>query len=230
MGTKFYALLLVVFTGLQGAFWWNTGAIRPATDVVPTPPGKAALQALSLGDSESYFRFRTMQLQNFGDNFGRSVSLRFYDYSRLYQWLTLLDTLNSRSNMLPSMATYYFSQTQNPTDIYYMVSYLYAHSKRDVPRKWWWLMQCIYLSLYRVNDIDLAMKVAKPMIDPAVPAWAQSMVAVVHERRGEMHDALRIMEEIEANAKDITEEDLRFMRYFVEERIQKLEAAEGKKK
>ncbi len=227
MSTRVFVVLLALFTGFQAAFWWQYHLVRPPTDVVPTPPGKSTLQALSLGDSESYFRFRAMQLQNFGDNYGRSVSLRFYDYSRLYQWLTLLDTINSRSNMLPSISTYYFSQTQNPVDVHYMVSYLYAHSKRDIPHKWWWLLQSIYLALYKINDIDLALKVAKPMIDPGVPAWAQQMVAVVHEKRGEMQDALRIMETIEANAKDITDEDLRFMRYFVEERLGKLKEMEN---
>lgn len=217
-----YSLLLAVFLALQGAFWWDTRALRPATDVVPTPPGKSTLHALSFGDDEFYFRMNAMYLQNFGDTFGRTISLRYYDYTKLYQWLVLLDSLNSRSNMLPSMATYYFSQTQNASDVHYLTSYLKAHATRDIAHKWWWLLQGIYLAMYKLNDMDVALRMAQPMVDPSVPVWAQQMVAVVHEKRGEMEDALRIMETIRHNAADLSDQDLRYMRYFVEERLGKL--------
>ena len=79
----------------------------------------------------------------------------------IHQWLLLLDTLNHRSNLLPSMATYYFSQTQNPNDVHYMTNYLYVHASKDIEHKWWWLLQCIYLAMYKLNNMDLALKVAK---------------------------------------------------------------------
>lgn len=217
------ALLLIACAALQSAFWWQTHRMRPDLSVVPTPPGRNALHALSLGDNESYFRLWAFQLQNFGDSFGRFTSLRYYDYAKLTQWLMLLDTLNARSNMLPSMATYYFSQTQNKPDVRYLIRYLYTHAVRDVAHKWWWLLQSIYLAMYKANDMDLALKVAAPMIDPGVPVWAQQMIAVVHEKRGEMADALRIMETIHDNAAEMSDQDLRYMEYFVRERIGRLD-------
>jgi len=218
-----YGAVLAVLIVLQAVFWWQTHFIRPATEVVPIPPGKATLRALSFGDEEFYFRVQAMTLQNFGDEFGRLVSLRYYDYTNLYQWLMLLDSLDSRSDMLPSMAAYYFSQTQNTTDVRYLANYLYAHATRDVEHKWWWLLQGIYLAMHKVDDLDLALKIAKPLTTPGVPVWAQEMAAVVYEKRGEMEDAIRIINTIQANEDDIPDRDLRFMRYFVEERIKKLE-------
>lgn len=229
MRNRFGAVFAVLLIA-QCAFWWSARPIRPDTSVVPTPPGKAALHALTFGDDEFYFRVNAFNLQNFGDGFGRNTSLRFYDYTKLYQWLLLLDSLNARSNMLPSMTTYYFSQTQNPSDVHYLIRYLYAHATRDVANKWWWLMQSIYLSMYKVNDMDLAIKVAKPMVDPAVPVWAQQMVAVVHEKRGEMADALRIMETISDNAETLSDQDLRYMNYFIKERLGKLDEYQQRKK
>lgn len=208
---------------LQLGFWWQTHHIRPGFDVVPTPPGKAALHALSFGDDEFYFRMKAMELQNFGDEYGRTISLRYYDYSNLYQWMLLLDSLDSRSDMLPSMAANYFSQIQTTADISYMVHYLYAHATRDVVHKWWWLLQCVYLSMHDLKDMDMALRAAKPMITPGVPIWAQEMTAVVYEKRGEMEDARHIIDTIQANADYIPDQDLKYMRYFVEERLNKLE-------
>lgn len=216
-------MLLGALTLMQLSFWQQTKDYRPSLDIVPVPPGEQSVEALTFGDDEFYFRVLALQLQNFGDSYGRFTALRNYDYARLYSWMTLLDTLDARSNMLPAMAAYYFSQTQNREDVRYMTDYLYEHATRDVADKWWWLMQGSYLASHKLNDMDLALKMAQPMVNPDVPAYAQQMVAVVHEKRGEMNDALTIMETIRDNAKYITENDLKFMRYFVENRLHALD-------
>ncbi|MBY0406723.1 MAG: hypothetical protein K2Q01_03465 [Rickettsiales bacterium] len=219
-----YAALLL-FVALQLGFWAKTNHIQPDMGIVPEVPGKETLQALTFGDNEFYFRVMAFTLQNAGDTFGRFTSLRYYDFNKLYHWFTLLDTLDAKSNMMPSMATYYFAQTQNTPDVRYMVDYLYEHSMKDVEHKWWWLLQSIYLATHKLNDMDLALKVAKPLQNEHVPVWAREMTAVVHEKRGEMEDALKIMETIKANVDHIPESDLNYMTYFVKERLGKLEEA-----
>lgn len=217
-----YGLLIGLLMGQVG-FWWQTKDIRPDLGIVPPVPGKQEVLALTFGDNQFYFRTLAFNIQNAGDTFGRFTSLRYYDMNRLYHWFNLLDVLDARSNMIPSMATYYFSQTQNTSDIRYVVDYLYEHSMRDVPKKWWWLMQSIYLAQHKLNDMDLALKVSAPLVNPKVPAFAQQMAAVVREKRGEMEDALIIMETIRNHAEEIREDDLKYMRYFVEERLNTLE-------
>lgn len=220
--------LLLLFVLAQGAYWWRTHDIMPDFTIVPDPPGRATLHAFTFGDDEFYFRALALQLQNAGDTYGRFSPLRYYDYSKLYLWFTLLDDLDARSNMVPAMASYYYSQTQNTPDVRYVVDYLYNHSVRDVAHNWWWLVQCIYLAMHRLNDMDLALKVAKPLVNPDVPAWAQQMTAVVYEKRGEFGDALSIMDTISKHAKDLTPADLAYMRYFIEERIKRLDQVNGK--
>ena len=217
-----YALLLV-FVAAQITFWTRTHAIQPDFSIVPEVPGKETLQALTFGDNEFYFRIMAFQLQNSGDTFGRFTALRYYDFNKLYHWFMLLDELDAKSNMIPSMATYYFAQTQNTPDVRYIVDYLYAHSTKDVAHKWWWLMQSIYLASHKLEDMDLALKVAQPLQNDAVPVWAREMTAVVHEKRGEMEDALKIMETIRDNVDNIPQQDLNYMTYFVKERLGKLE-------
>ena len=214
---------LLFFVGLQLGFWSQVHTITPQMDVVPDVPGKEAVHALAFGDDEFYFRVLSLDIQNAGDTFGRFTSLRYYDFHKLYQWFKLLDTLDNRSNMMPALASYYFSQTQNTADVRYVADYLYEHATRDVEHKWWWLLQAIYIAMHKLNDMDLAMKVAKPLVNPKVPAFAQQMAAVVHEKRGEMEDALQIMETIRDNAEHISDADLHYMTYFVKERIGKLD-------
>lgn len=227
---KLHPLLLTLFVVLQLGYWSQTRGIKPNMEVVPNVPGKHYIEALTFGDKEFYFRVLAFQIQITGDTFGRFTALRDYDMEKLYRWFTLLDTLDSRSDMMPAMAAYYFSQSQNIEDVRYMVDYLYEHSVRDVQHKWWWLIQALYLSMHKLNDMDLALKVAKPLIDPKVPAWAQHMTAVVYEKRGEMDDALRIMETIKDNAEHITDRDLRYMIYFVKDRLKRLDKIEEMEK
>lgn len=225
MANRFTAALIGCLA-LQTAFWYHTHHLRPDLEIVPPPPGQAEVQALAMGDKEFYFRVLALRMQNFGDLFGRFTSLRYYDFSRLFQWFKLLDSLDARSNMTPTVAAYYFSQTQNKPDVRYVVDYLYDHATVDVSHKWWWLLQAMYLSMHKLEDLDLTLKVSKPLLDPSVPAWAQQMVAVVHEKRGEMDDALTIIEGIQKNAKDLTDMDLLYMSYFIKERLKKLEQYE----
>lgn len=221
-GIRSYSLLLVAVS-MQVGYWYETRDIQPDFTIVPDVPGKSALHALTFGDDEFFFRVFALSLQNSGDTFGRFTALRYYDFNKLYLWFTLLDELDAKSNMMPSMASYYFAQTQNTADVRYIVDYLYSHSVRDVEHKWWWLLQSIYLSMHKLNDLDLAIKVAKPLQDDKVPVWARQMTAVVYEKRGEMDDAIKIMETIKENVKDIPDADLKYMTYFVKERAKQME-------
>jgi hypothetical protein len=214
-------LALIFFIALQLGYWCETKDIKPDMGIVPDVPGKQALHALTFGDDEFYFRVLAFTLQNAGDTFGRFTALRYYDFNKLYHWFNLLDELDAKSNMVPSMATYYFAQTQNTEDVRYVVDYLYTHATRDVPHKWWWLMQAIYLAQHKLNDMDLALKVSKPLVNDQVPLFAQEMAAVVREKRGEMDDALAIMDTIQAHAKEIPDADLKYMTYFVKERLKR---------
>lgn len=216
---------------MQLGYWYKTKGIVPEMGIVPDVPGRQALHAMTFGDDQFYFRILAFNIQNAGDTFGRSTSLRYYDFNKLYMWFNLLDELDTKSNMIPAMATYYFSQTQNTADVRYVVDYLYTHSTRDVGGKWWWLVQSIYLAMHKLNDNDLALKVSAPLVDKTVPVWAQQMAAVVREKRGEMEDAYNIMQTIKehAESKDIKDMDLKYMTYFIKERLHRLEKIQDSK-
>jgi hypothetical protein len=216
--------LLLGFMLLQIAFWWRASEILPELGVVPEVPGATAVKALSFGDEEFYFRLLSFDIQNAGDTFGRFTELYKYDFKKLHAWFTLLDTLDSESNYSPFLASYYFSQTQHVADVRYVVDYLYEHSAGKPEKKYWWLAQGAYLAEHKLKDENLALKLAAPLEKAHdAPYWVRQLPAFVHEKRGEMEDARHIIEDIQRNTKDIPPAEIRFMTYFVKERIDKLE-------
>ncbi len=217
-------LWLLIFTVAQGAFWYKTLDVLPDMGIVPDVPGETAVKALSFGDEQFYFRVLALDIQNAGDTFGRFTELYKYDFRKLSAWFALLDKLDNTSDYVPFLASYYFSQTQHVPDVRYVVDYLYDHSASRPDKKYWWLAQAAYLAEHKLKDRDLALKVATPLERAeTAPFWARQLPAFVHEKRGEMDDALRIIEHIQANTKDIPPGELRFMSYFVNERLKKLE-------
>lgn len=216
---------LVIFTGLQGAFWWHSHGIRPEMGIVPDVPGEATVRALSFGDDEAFFRLYALNIQNAGDTFGRFTALYKYDFNKLTQWFYLLDKLNFESNYLPAMSTYYFSQSQNPADVRYIVDYIDNYTKDRVKEKWWWVVQGTYLAEHKLGDIDRAAALAERLKGvKEIPIWAQQMPAFIHEQKGEFGEALAIIEEIAKRPQDYSQGELNFMRYFVDERLGRLDA------
>lgn len=214
----------------QVAFSNSIKHIRPELGYVPKPVSAAFLKGSAMGDEQLVFRIMGLMLQNSGDTFGRFSPLKLYNYADLRQWMALEDTLDPQSDYMPSMAAYYFSQTQNGGDVHYLVDYLYEHSKNNVQKKWWWLMQAIYLANHKMEDPDLALKVALPLRNKDLPVMAQQLLAIIYEKRGEFDQAFDIITEIQRNVDDIPERELRYMEYFAEERLKRLDDYEAEVK
>jgi tetratricopeptide (TPR) repeat protein len=217
--------VFILFLALQGGFWYHTRAIMPEMGIVPDVPGSRTVRALSFGDEEAFFRLLALNIQNSGDTFGRFTALYKYDFNKLYHWFHLLTELDNQSNYLPAMATYYFSQTQNPADVHYIVDYLDEYTEGRVKEKWWWVVQGVYLATHKMNDSKRALDLAQRLVgQPDIPIWAQQMPAFIHEERGEFGDALLIIQDILKHPENYSQGELNFMRYFIDERLGKLDA------
>lgn len=218
-------ILVYVFLALQIALWTQTKGYKPNLAIVPDVPNELSVKAISLGDEQFYFRTLAFQLQNAGDTFGRFTALRDYDYNKLYHWFTLLDTLDSRSHFVPSLASYYYSQTQNTPDVKYVVQYLEENAEKDLYNKWWWMGQAVYLANNKLKDKEWALKLAYKLASTPrndIPLWTKQMPAFIHEQRGEEEQALNIIEGILNNVDNIDQGELNFMTYFVKDRLNKL--------
>jgi hypothetical protein len=224
-------LTLAMFAALllaQGAFWNHTRAIKPEMSIVADVPGETTVKALSFGDEEAFFRLLALNIQMSGDTFGRFTALYKYDFNKLYHWFRLLDTLNNQSNFLPSLASYYFSQTQNSSDVRYLVDYLEEYTAGRAKEKWWWVTQAAYLSSHKLKDLNRALTIASTLRGVRdIPIWAQQLPAFLHEQRGEFGEAAAIIEAVMKHPEDYTQGELNFMRYFVEERLHRLDTLQA---
>lgn len=222
---------LMLALGGQVAFWNHTRDIMPDMGIVASVPGERTVRALSFGDEQAFFRLLALNIQNSGDTFGRFTALYKYDFNKLYHWFRLLDGLDSQSNYLPSMATYYFSQTQNPNNVRYMVDYLDEHTLGREKETWWWVAQASYLAGHRMQDTARALALAERLRGiKGIPMWAQQSAAFVHEGRGEYAEALDIIEEILKDPSQYSQGELNFMKYFIEERLGKMKEMESELK
>ncbi|MES2984554.1 MAG: hypothetical protein V4735_05130 [Pseudomonadota bacterium] len=223
--------LLALLLAAQGAFWYHTRAIKPEMGIVPAVPGERTVRALSFGDEETFFRLHALNIQNSGDTFGRFTALYKYDFNKLYHWFRLLDGLDNESNYLPAMASYYFSQTQNGRDVRYLVDYLDEYTEGRPKEKWWWVVQASYLAQHKLNDTTRALQLAERLSGlRGIPIWAQQLPAFLHEERGEFGEALAIIEDILKHPDDFTQGELNFMKYFVDERLNRLTDVENQLK
>ncbi|PIR39117.1 MAG: hypothetical protein COV35_04445 [Alphaproteobacteria bacterium CG11_big_fil_rev_8_21_14_0_20_39_49] len=221
---RFYRsdIFVVIFLAVQILLWHETKKFKPDFSIVPDVPSKESVKAISLGDEQFYFRTLTFQLQNAGDTFGRFTALREYNFVKLYNWFKLLDTLDPKSHFVPSIAAYYFSQTQNTPDVKYVAQYLEEHAEKDLYNKWWWMGQAVYLANHKLKDKDWALRLAYKLSETPrddVPMWVKQMPAFIHEKRGEKDQAMGIVCNIIKNIDNIEQGEINFMTHFVLERL-----------
>ena len=193
---------------------------------------------MSFGDTQIYFRAMALNLQMAGDTFGRSTPLKDYNYPRLLEWFRLLDRLDvnclppqdldtcraSTSNYVPGQAAYYFSRSQHPQDVKYVLDYLEEHSMRDPEANWWWLSQSIYLANSVLRDKQRAIRIASELhkVKADIPLWARQMEAFLHEDLGDKDKAEQVMCETFQQAghlKDASKREQDFMIHFFEDRM-----------
>ncbi len=193
-GRHFFGLLCTGFFLLQIVFWYDTRNVRPEMEIVPSVPGEKTIEAITFGDREFFFRALAINIQTFGDAFGRFSPLYKYDFSKLYRWFLLADLLDNHSDMIPTLASYYFSQSQHPLDNIWIVKYLEQYAHGRIHDKWWWQTQAAYLANHKLKDKDWAIRLALPLQnEQGIPFWARQMAAFVYEEKGEFASALAIM-------------------------------------
>lgn len=225
----FFWLFFAMFS-LQICFWYKTENVKATFDIVPPPPSKYLVSAASLGDKEFLFRVLGTRLQNSGDVFAGFVSLKKYDYTRLYQWFTTLDTLNSKSNFIPALASYYYSQTPKTEDTKYIINYLDEHSSKDLDNKWWWLFQAIFIAKNNLGDNNKALELAYKMSQnnaKNAPLWTKEMPAFLHAEMGDSCMAFKVIEKLikesENGKRVIGADEMNFMRHFIKYRLSDLQ-------
>ena len=217
-----------------GEFWGGTRKIKPDLEVLPKVPSPEILKAFSFGDDEIAFRYNGYKLQFAGDGFGRVTALKDYDYGKLYHWWKILDDINHKSDLIVYYVAYYWSASQNPKrDVPYVVDFLEEHSDKDPSKNWWWYSQAAYNARFKMEDTDRALEIAKKLADLPknldIPLWTRQLQAFLFEKKGEYDKACEIILNILEgyNQKQISDGEINFMFYFIQERLRKMIENEG---
>lgn len=216
--------------------WHGTRFIRNELEIVPKVPSEEIIKAFSLGDEQIAFRYYGYMLQFAGDTFGRITPLKDYNFEKLYHWWTLLDNIDSKSDLVVNMVAYYFSATQNPKEqVPWVVKFIEEHSDKDPVKKWWWYGQAVYLAKFRAEDNETALKIAHKLAslpkDLDIPIWTRQLEAFIYEGEGEYQQACNIIVNVLKDYGDgrLTEGELNFIYHFITERISAIIEAEKKK-
>ncbi len=224
----FFWLFILAFI-FQIIFWKIIDQVKIKYDIVPPAPSKYFMQGASFGDHEFLFRSLTLRFQNSGDVFAGFVSLKNYNYQRIYDWMTALDTLNSDSRVVPSLASYYYAQSQNLAHLEYILKYLDEHSSKNIDKNWWWLFQATFIAKRDLKDLDKALYFANKLAQNnniEAPLWTKQMPAFISEKKGDSCMAFKVIkkliDESESGQRKISAEEMNFMRYFINQRINKL--------
>jgi len=228
---KFSLILFCSFLALQVFFQLKTEYIKPNLYIVPPVPNDKLVDVASLGDKEFYFRILALKIQNAGDTFGRFPPLKDYDYEKLYQWFTFLDTLNDKSSIIPFLASFHFSQTQNKPDTIHMARYLDNYASRNIDEYWWWMYQAVAIAQFTLEDFDLALKLAYKLSENKndnAPLWTKQYPAFVHLKLNDSCSAFfivnQILQDYDSGKVKFKEKELDFLHYFITHRLNKLES------
>lgn len=183
---------------------------RAQASVLPPPPSEAGALASALGDREFFFRNGVLKVLNVGVTGGDLVPIRELDYGTLAAWFRLLDRLDSRSIIVPYLASYWYGHTPNRPDSRHVIDYLLERAAIDPSHGWHWRVVAMYLADHRLQDQALALAIAEETAardDPEAPYWVVHMPAFVLEGLGEREAALILLVGILESKPDLSDEE-----------------------
>lgn len=206
--------------------WTLTKGVYARWPGVPPVPSLNGAYAMGLGDSQFAYRAGALMLQNMGDSGARVTPLKEYDFSTIRDWLFLMDKLDSRAQVVPLMAAYYFGAVQDDEQIPYILDYLELVGGRDVrDERWRWLAHAVYLARFKMQDLPRALELSyklKAMHDanPGVmPTWTAQMPAFVLVAMNDKQAAKILIESIMMSGQTLNRNEMNFMRSYIRERL-----------
>jgi len=188
------ALTITVLINI--VFWFHSRNIKSQWLNVPPVPSTFSALSSTLGDKQFASRVISIMIQNLGSTGGRVTPIKDYDFEKLGDWMMLNYSLDPQSSLTPYMAAYYFGASQDPTKIRPIIDYLRIVGNSAEKEKWRWLAQAVYLARFKLNDLTLAMEMAKELEkipNDDMPGWTRSMSVNILNQQGEKEAALELM-------------------------------------
>lgn len=190
-----YALFgLALFLNLL--IWISVRDLRARWTNVPPAPSVAGALTASLGDKHLAYRIYAMMIQNLGNTGGLDTNLGAYDFETLKEWLMLENMLDPRPDIVPFLAANLYAAAKTTTEFRPLVEYLDVAAGDGEGQKWRWLARAIHIARYKMEDMDLALPLARKLAafpNPDMPLWTRQMPAYIMTERGEKQAAYELM-------------------------------------
>lgn len=226
---KIILLLFVITLSFQVILALDIDHIKPQYDLMKKAPNDKAIDIIALGDKQFMFRMLAFRMQNSGDVFAGFPPLKNYNYKNLYNWMLLLDKYDSKSNVIPHIASYYYSMNQDKKELIYIINYLKNHAMRDFKNKWHWLVQAIMIAKKDYKNNVLALEIANLLADNStqdMPIWTKQFPAFIYEDMGKNCMAFfvikNLIDDYEKQETNVDYYQMQFMRYFISKRLDSL--------
>jgi hypothetical protein len=213
-----------------------TQATRPIKTrwpgVTPAPSEPIGL-LYGFGDRQLAYYNLTLTLQNMGDMGGRVTALKNYDMNSVADWLWLTYKFDRMSHYAPTLGSYYFGATQDPSKLRPVIQYLAVAGNTTERELWRYLAQAVYLARFRLDDqvlaLDLAYKLAA-LNGRNMPIWTKQMPAFVMSKNGQKQASRDLFITLLATSKNISIQEVNFMCGYITDHLRepgdKLEANE----
>ncbi len=159
------------------------------------PPAVAAdeMRILSLGETEILAKLLSFWLLSFDSQSGNIVDFDALNYDHLTGWLETIQSLDPRSHYANVAANGIFIEVKNPAKAQKMVEFIRQQFHHAPNERWYWLAQSILHAKYRLNNLPLALLLARDMrAASAAPAWARDMELLILQDMGE-YEAAKVL-------------------------------------
>ena len=210
---------LTVCVALNVTSWFSVRHVEARWTNTPPVPSLASAKVAALGDPELAYRQIGVMLQNLGNTGGQSQSLKNYDYDRWKGWFFLSHALDSKSNFVPYLAAFYFGGVEDSKKLPPVIDYLEVAGSGADGWKWRWLAQGVALARFKMNDQDLAYKLAVELAalpDPTLPVWTKQLPAFILTAKGDKQAAYEIMLGIlKSSATQLPPQEINFMKHYI---------------
>jgi len=195
----------------HAAFAWHHRDLRPDLIILTKPPSPRVIEAMAFGDSQFLYRAWALDLQNAGDTGGRATPMRDYNYDYVIGWLETLRALDARAEFHAFLATHYFSQTPEKSDVRKVVDFIVRDAEETPQTKWPWFLEAAVIAQRKLSDLPLALSIAEKLTSydfADMPNWALMFPALLLEQLNRPAEARAQIEGVVARRGDtFSEED-----------------------
>ena len=189
--------------------------------VAPAPSEPIGL-LYGFGDRQLAYYSLTLTLQNMGDMDGSVTPIKNYNMDNIAGWLWLTYRYDRQSHYAPTLASYYFGATQDPSKLHPIITYLQVAGNNPDNELWRYLAQGVYLARFRLKDQALALELAYQLAalqGPKMPLWTKQMPAFVMSNNGQKQQSRDLFLTLLATGKNIEINEVNFMCGYITDHL-----------